>query len=319
MEPEPNTQHGGAPIAAIVVSFNTCAILRRCLRALAESRGIAADAIVIDNGSTDGSAAMVAAEFPAARLVCNATNRGFAAATNQGLQIALAAAYEYVLLLNSDAFVDPGALAALAASLRARPEVGVVAPQLRNADGSLQPTGRPFPTLAAKLADLSGWSRRGGRNNFLIAGRDYGATALVADVPAACVLARRSVIAQVGGFDEGFLFNYEDTDWCRRVAAAGWSILYLPDARVTHLWGASQPAARAWVELQSRRGILRYFRKHGRRSELAALRLALLALDLAAVLRCWLRGLLHPAARPQLYAALAGRLRALAALVGGAL
>jgi len=141
---------------------------------------------------------------------------------------------------------------------------------------------------------------------------------VVDDVPAACLLVRRTVIEQVGGFDEGFRFNYEDTDWCRRVAAAGWTIMYLPAARVTHLWGASQPSARAWVELESRRGLLRYFRKHGRPAEVLVLGLALLALDVAVVLRYCLRALLHPTARPQIYAAMSGRLRVLAVLVGGA-
>lgn len=305
-------------LAVVIVSFNTRAITRRCLQSLAAAEGVAPLVVVIDNGSTDGSAAMIAAEFPAVRLLRNSANCGFAAATNQGLRLAIDGAYDNVLLLNSDAFVEPGALATMLEYLCANPEVGVVAPQLLNQDGSLQPSGRPFPTLASKLADHSGWSRRGGRNNYLVAGRDYAIPALVDDAPAACLLVRRSVIAQVGGLDEGFRFNYEDTDWCRRIAAAGWTIMYLPAARVTHLWGASQTTARDWVALESRRGLLRYFRKHGQPAELLMLRLALLALDLAAVLRYCLRGLLRPTARPQLYAALAGRLRALVVLVGGA-
>jgi GT2 family glycosyltransferase len=305
-------------LAAVIVSFNTCAVTRRCLQSLAASAGVAPLVVVVDNGSTDGSAAMIAAEFPAVRLLRNATNCGFAAATNRGLHLAIGAGCDTLLLLNSDAFVEPGALATMLEYLRANPGVGVVVPQLRNQDGSLQPSGRPFPTLTGKLADHSGWSRRGGRNNYLVAGRDYAAPALVEDAPAACLLVRRSVIEQVGGLDEGFRFNYEDTDWCRRIAAAGWAIMYLPTARVTHLWGASQTASRDWVALESRRGLLRYFRKHGRPAEVLILRLALLALDLAAVLRYCLRGLLRPTARPQLYAALSARLRALAALVGGA-
>src|SRR5439155_19846967 len=119
------------------------------------------------------SAAMVAAEFPEVRLLRNTTNRGFAAATNQGLRLVLGAAHDYILLLNSDAFVEPRALATLLAYMHEHPTVGVVAPQLRNQDGSLQPSGRPFPTLAAKLADQYGSSRHGGRNNYLVAGRDY--------------------------------------------------------------------------------------------------------------------------------------------------
>jgi GT2 family glycosyltransferase len=329
-------------IGGVIVSYNTREVLRRCLQALAASRGVAVTVAVVDNGSSDGSAAMVAEAFPNALLVRNAANRGFGAATNQGLRLFLGWAgdqpnihaatpsenngriavtqqqittCEYILLLNSDAFVEPGALACMCEYLQANPAVGAVAPQLRNADGSLQPTGRPFPTLRTKLADISGWSRRGGRNNYLVAGRDYDAIAPVDEVPAACVLVRRAVFEQVGGFDEGFRFNYEDVDWCRRVAAAGWSIVYLPAARVTHLWGASQQARREWVELQSRRGLLRYFAKHGRRFELFGLRCALLVFDLARIGRWGARWALRPAERPQAREKLSWRVRIFATLV----
>jgi len=320
-------------IGVVIVSFNTRDILRRCLQALAASRGVSLSIVIVDNRSSDGSAAMVAQEFPAARLLRNTRNLGFGAATNRGVQefVPLNGRSkkdgtietiqsrlwqpDYIVLLNSDAFVEPDTLACLLAYSEVDDTAGVIAPQLRNADGSLQPTGRPFPSLRTKLADLTGWSRRGGRNNYLIAGRDYDAIADVEEVPAACVLVRRAVFEQVGGFDEGFRFNYEDVDWCRRVAAAGWRIVYLPGAHVTHLWGASQKSRREWVELESRRGLLRYFSKHGRPFEIQGLRLALLALDLARILRWCARGLLHPPERTQAREQLAWRVRAFATLV----
>jgi GT2 family glycosyltransferase len=322
------------PLGVVIVSFNTREILRRCLQALAASRGVSLTVVVVDNGSSDGSVAMVANEFPDVRLLRNAMNHGFGAATNQGIELYLAPLYErskkggkirtiqsealgpdYMVLLNSDAFVEPDTLACLLEYANADPTAGVIAPQLRNADGSLQPTGRPFPSLRTKLADLSGWSRRGGRNNYLIAGRNYDAIADVDEVPAACVLVRRAVFEHVGGFDEGFRFNYEDVDWCRRVAAAGWRVVYLPAARVTHLWGASQRSRREWVELQSRRGLLRYFTKHGRTLDLQGLRLALLVLDLARILRWCARGILYPAERAHAREQLAWRVRIFATLL----
>jgi N-acetylglucosaminyl-diphospho-decaprenol L-rhamnosyltransferase len=321
-------------IGVVIVSFNTRDILRRCLRALTASRGVALSVVVVDNGSSDNSAAMVTNEFPNARLLRNTRNDGFGAATNQGVQLFVTQlndqhkkdgtittiqsdtlAPDYIVLLNSDAFVEPDTLACLLAYAEANATAGVVAPQLRNADGSLQPTGRPFPSLRTKLADITGWSRRGGRNNYLIAGRDYDAIADVEEVPAACVLVRRAVFEQVGGFDEGFRFNYEDVDWCRRVAAAGWRVVYLPAARVTHMWGASQRSRREWVELHSRRGLLRYFTKHGRPFEQYGLRLALLALDLAGIVRWCARGLLYPAEQTQAREKLAWRVRIFATLV----
>jgi GT2 family glycosyltransferase len=321
-------------IGVVIVSFNTRDILRRCLQALAVSHGVALRVVVVDNGSSDGSVAMVANEFPDVQLLCNTLNTGFGAATNQGIQLFLKPLNDpckkdgtieaiqpemlrpdYIVLLNSDAFVEPDTLACMLAYAQADATAGAIAPQLRNADGSLQPTGRPFPSLRTKLADLTGWSRRGGRNNYLIAGRDYDTIADVDEVPAACVLARRAVFEQVGGFDEGFRFNYEDVDWCRRVATAGWRVVYLPSARVMHLWGASQRSRREWVELHSRRGLLRYFTKHGQPFELQGLRLVLAVLDLARILRWCARGFLYPAERAHAHEKLAWRVRIFATLV----
>jgi len=322
------------PLGVVIVSFNTRDILRRCLRALAASRGVALRVVVVDNGSSDGSVAVVANEFPDVQVLRNTLNNGFGAATNQGTRQFLrplndrcekdgtieaiqsaTSQPDYIVLLNSDAFVEPDTLARMLAYTQADATAGVIAPQLRNADGSLQPTGRPFPSLRSKLADISGWSRRGGRNNYLIAGRDYDAIVDVDEVPAACVLARRAVFEQVGGFDEAFRFNYEDVDWCRRVAAAGWRVVYLPSARVTHLWGASQQSHREWVELHSRRGLLRYFTKHGRPFELQGLRLALAALDLARIVRWCAHAFLYPAERAQACEQLAWRVRIFSTLV----
>lgn len=321
-------------IGVVIVSYNTRDILRRCLQALAASRDVSLAVVVVDNGSSDSSVAMVVNEFPEVLLLCNTVNNGFGAAANQGLDLFLTPRIDrptkdgkirsiqpetflanYIVLLNSDAFVEPGTLASMLEYAQADPMAGVIAPQLRNADGSLQPTGRPFPSLRTKLADITGWSRRGGRNNYLVVGRDYDAIADVDEVPAACVLVRRAVFEQVGGFDEGFRFNYEDLDWCRRVAAAGWRVVYLPSARVTHLWGTSQRSRREWVELHSRRGLLRYFTKHGRRFELYGLRFALLAFDLARILRLCVRGILYPAERTHMREKLCWRVRIFATLV----
>lgn len=267
-------------VAVIIVSYNTRELLRRCLGALDQSHGVELRVIVVDNGSSDGSAAMVTATFPRAELIDNQQNMGFAAANNQGLRRALAdQPPDYLMLLNSDAFVAPETLCTLASYLDAHPAVGAAGPQLRNGDGSLQPSGRDFPTLRSTLADLTGWSRRGGRDPFRQAGRDYGAVADVDEVSGACIIARGELVCQVGGLDEGFFFNYEDVDWCRRIKLAGWRIVYLPQAQVTHLWGSSQNKVVPRVYLESRRGLLRYFRKYGRRGELAALRLALVLLE----------------------------------------
>jgi N-acetylglucosaminyl-diphospho-decaprenol L-rhamnosyltransferase len=287
-------------LTIIIVSYNTRDLLRRCLAALEASRGEPPDVIVVDNASSDGSADLVAAEFPRAHLVRNERNVGFAAANNQGMAWALEHHNpDYLMLLNSDAFVAPDALQALVGYMDAHPAVGAAGPQLHNADGSLQPSGRPFPTLRSTLLELIGWTRRNGRDPFLDARRDYSQIAAVDEVSGACIIVRGSVVRAVGGLDEEFFFNYEDVDWCRRIKAAGWTIVYLPRAHVTHLWGSSQQKLIPRVYIESRRGLLRYFRKHAHPAELLALQAALVGLESATLLRWCARWALRPSLRPR--------------------
>jgi N-acetylglucosaminyl-diphospho-decaprenol L-rhamnosyltransferase len=176
---------------------------------------------------------------------------------------------DYVLLLNPDTVVHPGAIEALATFLEAHPRVGAVGPQLRNTDGTLQPAAFRFPTLAMTAIDLfppgevlpgrlygSWWhgrypQERQGRAPFPI------------DHPlGACILARRAAVEQVGGLDEGFFMYAEEVDWCYRIRRSGWAIWQVPEAHVTHVGGAatSQFRTRMFVTLYESR--LRFFRKH---------------------------------------------------------
>ena len=141
-------------ISVIVVSWNTRELLRACLASLRrELVGVSAEVFLIDNDSADGSADMVAADFPEVRLIANKTNRGFAAANNQALETVTG---EFVLLLNPDTDVHPGALNNLVEFMRAHPRAAVVAPQLLNTDGSIQRSCRQFPTFLGMLYELMG-------------------------------------------------------------------------------------------------------------------------------------------------------------------
>ncbi len=144
-------------ISVIVVSWNTRELLRACLASLwRELQGVSAEVFLIDNDSADGSAAMVAADFPEVKLIANKTNRGFAAANNQALDTVTG---EFVLLLNPDTEVHPGALNKLVEFMRTHPRAGIVAPQLLNSDGSIQRSCRQFPTFFGMLYELMGLSR----------------------------------------------------------------------------------------------------------------------------------------------------------------
>lgn len=259
-------------VSVVVVSFNTRDLLRECLQTLArEAGGVRYEAIVVDNASRDGSADMVAAEFPDAQLVRSAVNLGFAAANNRGFALARG---RYVVLLNSDAFVQPGALPRSVERMDADPRVGLAGGRLVGRDGSWQPAARMFPSVLTDLLTLSGLAARYPRSRFF--GRfdrtwaDPLEAAEVDWVPGAYAIVRRAVLEEVGRFDERFFLYYEEVDLCRRIKAAGHTIWYWPDIVVVHLGGESSrtvtrlhlSSAGAQLTLWRMRSALLYYRKH---------------------------------------------------------
>jgi GT2 family glycosyltransferase len=242
MEPAAGAAAAAPPlISVIVVNYNTRDLLARALAAVAASAaGLPHEVIVVDNGSTDGSLALLRERFPAARVIANARNLGFAAANNQGLAVARGAA---CLLLNSDAAPEPAAIPALWQALLARPRAGVVGPRLLNADGSTQSSRRRFPTLATLLVEstpLAG--KRPFKANvqyFRMEDRPEDAAQPVDWLVGACLLARRAAIAQAGPLDAGFFMYAEEVEWQWRLRQAGWEVWYEPAARVRHDGGAS--------------------------------------------------------------------------------
>jgi N-acetylglucosaminyl-diphospho-decaprenol L-rhamnosyltransferase len=246
-------------ISVIILSYNTRDLLGECLRSVAADSGaLAVETIVVDNASTDGSAEMVAREFPEVTLMASETNLGFAGGNN----VALArCAGRYALLLNADAALHPGALAALAGYLDAHPHVGAVGPRLLNSDGSFQPSAFGFPTLGRMALVTTQLSR------LLLGhaerGRIYRPEAPMAVdwVTAACLMVRRETIAAVGLLDETFFFDYEDVDWCLRMRNAGWEVHAVPAAVVTHhRWQSKAQLGEQW--LFGDESACTYFRKH---------------------------------------------------------
>ncbi len=263
-------------LSVLIVNWNVRELLRECLRSIERGRGdLEVEVIVVDSASSDGSAAMVAAEFPWVTLLPQGENVGFP----RGNNIALAHARgDYLLLLNPDTVVLGDALPALVAYLQAHPDVGVVGPQLLNPDGSVQSSRRRFPTLATGFLE-STWLE-GLAPGVL---RRYYALDLPDDAPAdvdwltgACLMAPRAVYARVGGLDEGYFMYSEELDWCRRMVAAGWRVVYYPAARVVHHVGKSSEQAVTARHINFQRAKLRYFRKYHGRGAAALLRAFLL-------------------------------------------
>lgn len=227
-------------LSIIIVSYNTCGLLRDCLRSLpAGIRTCRYESFVVDNASRDGSAEMVEQEFPNARLIRNPLNGGFAQANNLALKEATG---RYLLLLNSDTIVHDGAFEALLAFMDEHPQAGYCGPKLLNGDGTHQPSAGRFPTVFSTAFSMLGLRRRFPRSRHTLDlhelhGEDEPFRA--GWVTGAALLVRREAYAQVGPLDDGYFMYFEETDWCRRMAAAGWEGWYVPDARITHFGGRS--------------------------------------------------------------------------------
>jgi hypothetical protein len=270
----------GPAVSAIVVSHNTREDLLRCLASLRDLVRLPLETLIVDNASSDGSPEAVRRDFPEVRLLAQAENLGFARANNLALREARA---PYLLILNSDAWVQAGAVEALAAVLDARPEVGIVGPRTVDPDGAIQVS---FGPVLTPLAEARQRSRvRGVRERRPVALRAAEAAASREHEPgwvsASCLLARREALAALGGFDEGFFLYEEDVDLCVRARQAGWRVLFTPAAQVVHRLGRSMEQAPARARLEYHRSHLRYYRKHNGWLATTALRAALAARGLA--------------------------------------
>jgi GT2 family glycosyltransferase len=253
-------------LSVIIVSWNVRELLRRCLASVrADGAALDVEMIVVESASADGSAAMVAAEFPEARLLAQAENVGYARGNNIGLA---AAQGEFLLLLNPDTEIQPGALGHLVECLRYSPRVGVVGPQLLNPDGTVQSSRRRFPTLLTSVFESTWLDRLAPRavlRRYYMLDHGDDERVEVDWVVGACLMTRRDVVAAVGPLDEAYFMYSEELDWCRRVKLAGWQVLYLPSARVIHHLGKSSEQAVTARHIRFQQAKLRYFRKfHGR-------------------------------------------------------
>jgi GT2 family glycosyltransferase len=262
--------------SVVVVSFNTRDLLRECLNTLAAaSAGVTHELIVVDNASRDDSAAMVAAEFPHARLIRSDVNLGFGGANNLGFAVAQG---RYIVLLNSDAFLKPGTLLAAVKQMDADKRVGLAGAKLLSRDDSLQPSARMFPNVVQDFLILSGLADRYPKSRFFGRGdrtwADPNEAAEVDWVPGAFGIIRHEALTRIGFFDPRFFLYYEEVDLCKRIKQAGYSIKYWPNLEVVHLGGESSKTlshlslstAGSQLTLWRMRSALLYYRKHHGRS-----------------------------------------------------
>jgi len=269
---EPEASLAEPRASVIVVSWNAREDLLRCLASVHAHAAVPFEATVVDNASSDGSPAAVRAAFPATRVIENDANLGFARASNQGLREARA---PYVLFLNPDAELQPGALPTLLRLLDEDPRMGAVGPRTCSLDGSIQVSFGPDLSLASE------WRQR--RLVKGVRDREPGALATAERLAAqprelgwvsgSCLLGRRDALDGVGGFDEGFFLYEEDADLCRRLRQAGWRVAFAPQAEVLHRLGRSMAQAPLRSRAEYHRSHLRYYRKHNGVAATLALRL----------------------------------------------
>ncbi len=259
-------------VSIIIVSFNTRDLLRKCLQSIIqEAAQTKHEIIVIDNASKDHSAEMVAQEFPEVRLIRSDVNLGFGVANNAAIKMAQG---QYILLLNSDAFLHERALEKALHNISTEPRVGIGGGRLVGPQGEWQPSARLFPSFLNEFLQMSGLAAKYPKSRFF--GRynrtwDFPEHSCLTDwITGAFAIIPRVVFEAVGGFDENFFLYYEEVDLCKRIKDKGYTVAYWGDVIVTHLGGESSKTVKtdafskkeAMLTLWRVRSELLYFRKH---------------------------------------------------------
>ncbi|MHC4543146.1 MAG: glycosyltransferase family 2 protein [Planctomycetota bacterium] len=253
-------------VSIVIVGWNTREMLRNCVTSVyAQTSNVQFEVIVIDNASLDGSVEMIRSEFPDVILVANDTNRGFAAASNQGI---IQAKGRYILLLNSDTVICDAAIEKTIAYADDHTDVAVVGCQVYGKQEIPQITCFRFPSVLNLSLETFALSRIFKKNRFF--GREHMRwwlrdTERQVDVVAGVfMLIRREAVDKVGLMDEEYFFLYEETDWCYRFSKAGWKIMFWPGAKIIHVGGGKQSRKQANLKMmvQSQKSMLIFFKKH---------------------------------------------------------
>lgn len=248
------------------MSWNTRELLGGCLASLAAHgpSGRRLEVIVVDNGSSDGTANMVRRDWPGVRLMANSQNVGYTRANNQAIRVSRG---EHLLLINSDALVTDGSLDRMLDGMDRDARVGAVGPRLVYGDGRWQRwTAGRAPTLRAAVNHYLFLERLFPRHpafEGLYLGQDVRQPIQAEWVSSACMLVRRAALDEVGLLDESLFVYMDDVDLCQRLRDGGWTIWYCPEAEAVH-FGSQSVAHRGAVSTVALRSFNGYFaRRHG--------------------------------------------------------
>ena len=251
-------------LSVIIVNWNAKELLAACLESLfADREGVTMELFVVDNASSDGSVEMVQRGFPAAILIANTENLGFARAANQAIRRSRG---RYILLLNPDTLVVKHALARMVRFLDHQPLVGALGAKILTPNGDIDfRGGRRFPTPLTEFFDQATFSkifptsRIFGR--YLMGYWDHNDSREVDLLSGACIMVRRETIEEVGPLDEEFFLYGEDVEWCYRIKRAGWKIFYYAEAQIIHLGGGSTKDSPESLGVEALRSMNLFFKK----------------------------------------------------------
>jgi len=254
-------------ISVVIVSYNTIELTKKALGLLLNSlHNYKMEVVIVDNASKDHSAEILRNEYPNIRLIENKDNVGFGRANNQALPYINS---RYVLLLNTDAFVEPDTIAKTVQYMDANPQCGILGVKFLGRDGELQPSCRFFPTPWNIFLNRTGLKRIF-KNVRLVDDMvwDHSTIRNCDWVPGCYYLIRKDVIDQIGLFDPRYFLYYEEIDHCFSAKKAGWHVTFFPYTTVVHLGGESAKsegeiteAGRQIESLQIESELL-YFRKN---------------------------------------------------------
>ncbi|NKQ35592.1 MAG: glycosyltransferase family 2 protein [Chloroflexi bacterium] len=247
-------------LSIIIVSWNTKGLLADCLASVYKHPPVYDFEVwVVDNASDDGSAQMVERDFPQVQLIRNRKNLGFARANNMAMQVSDG---RYILLLNPDTVVKPGALSALVQFMDDNPQAGGAGSLLLNPDETLQPSCHPLPTLSRELWRLFHLDKLHPYGVYHMADWDTAVPHQADIIQGASFILRREALVEVGLLDDSYFMYSEEVDLCYRLKKAGWPLYWVPQSRVIHYGGQSTKLVASDMFIELYRGKLHYFRKN---------------------------------------------------------
>jgi N-acetylglucosaminyl-diphospho-decaprenol L-rhamnosyltransferase len=249
-------------LSIILVNYNGSAFLDNCLNSIEQTaKQSDREVVIIDNCSTDDSIKLVKDNFSHFKLISSQVNLGFSKANNLAIKHSQG---KHLLFLNTDTILIENTPQILSEYLNQHQDIGAIGSRITFEDGSYQLSGGKLPNLAIELWDKIkyGLDRRWHQVFSGIYDRQYSTIREVGWLTGACLMIRRDVFEQIGGFDESFFMYFEDKDICKRVHEAGFKVIYYPETSLIHLLGGSSQGIKKSVNTYYRDSQLYYYQKH---------------------------------------------------------